>query len=398
MKLLHVISTLDPSYGGPVSALESLAEESIAQGDEVEVATLDAATEPWIGRHNFKVEALGTGPSGKYAYTPRLRPFLRARHHEFDAVIVHGIWQYQSRAAWMELRHGRTPYYVFPHGALDPWFKARYPLKHLKKWLYWPWAEYRALRDATGVIFTSEEERRLARKSFWLYRCSEKVVNFGCSSPPLTDGDIDAFHAAVPGLRDKRIALYMSRIHEKKGCDLLLASFARIAGVEPDMRLVIAGPDATGLSQKLKQLAGRLGVSDRVHWPGMLSGSVKYGAFRAAEVFVLPSHSENFGVVVAESLACGTPVLISNKVNIWREVESAGAGLVEADTPAGTDALFARWMGQTDAGRQAMRSAARRCFQRKFHIRQTVQGLREIICAADGKLEQNTGQAIANAL
>ena len=76
----------------------------------------------------------------------------------FDAVIINGLWQYHSFGAWRALRGTATPYYVFPHGMLDPWFKRSFPLKHLKKWLYWPWAEYRVLRDARAVIFTCEAE------------------------------------------------------------------------------------------------------------------------------------------------------------------------------------------------------------------------------------------------
>jgi hypothetical protein len=92
-------------------------------------------------------------------------------------------------------------YFVFPHGMLDPWFKRTYPFKHLKKWLYWPWAEYRVLRDAQAVLFTCEEEKRLARESFWLYRCNERVVTLGIARP---SGDTTAqrelFLAAIPGM------------------------------------------------------------------------------------------------------------------------------------------------------------------------------------------------------
>ena len=102
---------------------------------------------------------------------------------QFDAVIVHGLWQYSSFGVWRALAGTDTPYFVFPHGMLDPWFKRTYPAKHFKKLLYWPWAEYRVLRDAAAVLFTSEEERRLARESFALYRAREVVVNYGTAAP-----------------------------------------------------------------------------------------------------------------------------------------------------------------------------------------------------------------------
>src|SRR6202043_4224766 len=112
----------------------------------------------------------------------------------------------------------------------------------------------------------------------------------------------------------------------------------------------------------LQALAGRLGVADRIHWPGMLLGDAKWGAFRAAEAFVLPSHQENFGIAVAEALACGRPVLLSDKVNIAEEIAEDGAGLMELDTAGGTERLLTRWIEMPAAERQAMGVRASECF------------------------------------
>lgn len=131
--------------------------------------------------------------------------------------------------------------------------------------------------------------------------------------------------------------MYLSRIHQKKGCDLLLEAFAKVASTDPDLHPVMAGPDQTGWVLKLKAHAARLGIADRVAWLGMLQGDDKWGAFYSAEAFCLPLHQEYFGVVVAEAMVCGKPVLISNKVNIWREIEVDGADIVQSDL-AGDDA------------------------------------------------------------
>ena len=147
----------------------------------------------------------------------------------YDAVIVNGIWQFHSFGAWRALRNSSTPYVLFTHGMLDPWFKKQYPLKHLKKWMYWPWAEYRVLRDAQAVLFTCEEERVLARESFWLYRCNEVVVSYGTAKPK-GDPELERqeFFTRYPELRGKKLALFMGRIHPKKGCDLLIEAFAKV--------------------------------------------------------------------------------------------------------------------------------------------------------------------------
>ena len=125
-------------------------------------------------------------------------------------------------------------------------------------------------------------------------------------------------------------------------------------------------------------MASELGVADRVLWPGMLKDEVKWGAYAAAEAFVLPSHQENFGIVVAEALACGLPVIISNKVNIWREIEADDAGLVGEDDQAGTDDALDRWLATSLAERAAMAEAARGCFLNHFEIDHAARSLLDV--------------------
>lgn len=299
---------------------------------------------------------------------------------DYDAVIVNGLWQYTGLATWRALGRSATPYFVYTHGMLDPWFKRHYPLKHLKKWLYWPWAEYRVLRDAAAVIFTCEEERLLARQSFWLYRAREVVGSYGTSPPPTNARPLTAaFTAAFPEVQGKRSLLYLGRIHEKKGGDLLIEAFAQVIGSAPDLHLVMAGPGDDDIVNALKRRAEELGIASRITWTGMLSGDLKWGAFYASDVFCLPSHQENFGIAVVEALACGKPVLISDKVNIWREIEQDGAGLVGTDTLAGTTQTLHRWLSLSRTDVAAMRIAALRCFQERFQIGQVAETLVRII-------------------
>src|SRR5256885_3227967 len=244
---------------------------------------------------------------------------------------------------------------------LDPWFKRTYPLKHIKKLLYWPWAEYRVLRDAAAVLFTSEEERRLARESFGLYQCKEVVVNYGTAAPVNLESARNAFSDAFPNLRGERFILFLGRLHEKKGCDLLIEAFGQLRNSAGRIQLVMAGPCAQ--PDYLRHLQQMAATSDgMISFPGMLSGDVKWGALSAAEAFVLPSHQENFGIAVAEALACGTPVLISNKINIWREIEADGAGYVENDDLPGTINLLKRWRATPEIPRAEMRKNAQNCF------------------------------------
>ncbi len=246
----------------------------------------------------------------------------------------------------------------------------------MKKWLYWPWAEYRVLQDARATLFTSESERLLARESFWLYKCNEIVVNYGTSAPI---GDAEdkrqTFLKQFLELRDKRLLLFLSRIHFKKGCDLLLEAFAKVAGLDDSLHLVMAGPDQTGWQTDLQKQAKNLGIEQKITWTGMLSGELKWGALFAAEVLVLPSHQENFGIVVAEALACGVPVLISNKVNIWREIVADGAGLTANDDLDGTTQLLQKWLAMPSEEKKVMQQKTKQCFAQRFEIRKAAKNL-----------------------
>ena len=299
-------------------------------------------------------------------------------------MVVSGLWQYHGFATWRALQRTETPYFVFTHGMLDPWFKREYPLKHLKKCLYWPWADYRLLRDARAVFFTSEEERRAASQSFRPYRANEVVVNYGTPGPV---GDSvkqrELFFLQFPHLRGKRLLLFISRIHPKKGCDILIDAFAGLRDRDPALHIIMAGPDKVGWQEKLVAQARRLSVSNDITWTGMLAGDAKWGAFHAAEAFVLPSHQENFGIAVAEALACAVPVLISNKINIWREIKDEGAGYVEEDTLAGTISLLKRWEATSAVERIAMADNALSSFQNCFRIETAA---KSIVSAIESRL------------
>jgi glycosyltransferase involved in cell wall biosynthesis len=384
MRLLQVTGTLDPAYGGPPVVLNQITINLSALGHEIDVATLDSSTAPWMRDVPGQPHAFGPA-IGKYGYSRRLRTWLRHHVGDYDAVLVHGIWQYQSTVTRRACLDAKVPYFVFIHGALDPWFESRYPAKHAKKSLYWRLFENRVLRDARSVLFTQEEERRLARISFSPYQVVEAVVDIGIKVP---EGDMvlqrNAFLSGFPELRNKRLLLFLSRIHPKKGCDLLIRAFAAVCQHEPDLHLVVAGPDEAGTRVRLESLGEALGVGHRITWTGMLSGDAKWGAYHAAVAFVLTSHSENFGIVVPEALACGLPVLITDKVNIWREVERAGAGLVEPDTEEGATALLRQWLALPESDQAAMRVRARKCFADNFDPRCAASKFADLLSQAIG--------------
>ena len=379
MNILHVIHSVDPSGGGPVEVVRQLGAAHRETGHRVEVVSLDARDAPGVGNFPLPLHTLRTRAArrGDYGFAPKAVAWLRRAMPEFDAVISHGLWQFHNLAVWRAARAASTPYFVFPHGMLDPWFRRRYPLRHFKKLLYWKCVESRVLRDAAAVIFTSDEERRLAHCDFKFDGGRDATLSIGTAGPPPdAERQQRAFFEKYPHLSGRRLLLFLGRLHEKKGCDLLIKAFAGHGG----FHLVIAGPCAdAGYLRELETLGARAGG---VTFTGALADDLKWGALRAAEAFVLPSHQENFGVAIVEALACGTPVLISDKVNIWREVEAMGAALVEPDDLAGTARLLSRWMNLPPEQRATMREAARACFSERFGIHRAAAGLIDIIQTA----------------
>ena len=373
-RLLHVVASFAPAAGGTTEGIRRLAQSGEGW---VELVCLDDPAESFVQGQGFPVHALGPA-QGSYRFTPRLQPWLKQNLDRFDGVVIHGLWQWHCYGSYCMVR-GRTPYVVFPHGMLDPYFKRAFPMKHVKKQVYWLTREYRVLRDARAVCFTTPIERDSAAETFWPQRWNPVVVSFGTSAP---EGDRstqrEMFLSRYPGLRRRRFFLFLSRIHRKKGCDLLLEALGRVAAGHPDVDLVIAGPDESGLRPQLEAQAKRLGIDSRVYWTGMLEGDLKWGAFYAADAFVLPSHQENFGVAVVEALACEVPVLISDKVNIWPDIAQDEAGIVNADTAEGTYRSMTTLLTMQPAERRRMVSNGLACFRARYEMKRTAQALNEL--------------------
>ena len=388
MHILYVIDSFSPATGGPPEAVRQLIKATRATGTHVEVVCLDHPEAEFLLDLGCPVHALDQSFLGRYAFSPRLWRWLRANAGRFDGMIMNGVWTFPGVALRSAARGARRPYGIFVHGALDPWFNRRYPLKRLKKQLYWP-LQYAVLRDAAAVFFTTRTERDLAKTSFRPNHWKSVVAALGIAEDEHAGQDpareVEAFHGAMPELRGRRFLLFLARIHEKKGCDLLIEAFAQVAARAPEVHLVMAGPDQVGMQAKLQSRAEQLGIAARVHWPGMIGGEVKWGALRACDALVLPSHQENFGVSVAEALLAGRPVLLSYPVNIWPEIENDGVGLADDDTLEGTVRLLQRWFSLTAAEQAAMAARAQPCFAARFSLERTAATINEVFGEVFGK-------------
>lgn len=386
MKLLHVIQSVNPKHGGPIEGIRQQAREHILYETFIDIASLDTVDDLFLAFPNTPVyPCKSTFLDNIFPVT--LFKWLKCHHADYDAIILNGIWGFHLLASWLALRKTSTPYYVFTHGMLDPWFKKTYPIKHFKKLLIWPWAIYPVLRGAEALLFTCEQEKLLARESFWPYDCNEIVINYGTEGIPLPKKDYtQEFYKNHPQLECKQIFLFLGRVHPKKGPDLLIKAISLLKKEGywnfDKMSLVMAGPAEGPYARRLIYLAKKLGVTDSIYWTGMITGNQKWGAYQASDVFILPSHQENFGISVAEALSCSLPVLISSKINIFAEIKQDGAGLVELDSVQGTVMLFRRWLALDQSQKAATRKAAKNCFDKRYHISNTVKSINSALSAA----------------
>lgn len=335
------------------------------------------------------IHALGEG-SGPWCYNKALYPWLLSNLANYDRAIVHGLWQYPGYALYKAVKkvQKKVEYYVMPHGMLDPYFQRANGrrLKALRNTIYWNFLEERVVNSADGLMFTCEEEQQLANEPFNPYNPKkEMVVGLGVEEPPAKSQKMmDDFYTCFPELRDSKYILFLSRIHEKKGVDMLIESYRVLVNelsnqnVSAEVpKLLIAGPglDTPYGRQILRQVESSAGLKDYIIFPGMLSGDMKWGAYYGSEAFILPSHQENFGIAVVEALACAKPVLISNQVNIHKEISRGRAAIVADDTPQGTYKLLKYWSEMSPKSKDEMKVSARFVYETCFAVEPAIQRL-----------------------
>ena len=381
MKILRVISSMNPTAGGPCQGIRNTIPELTKLNIETEVVSLDDPGMPFLDKDSFKIIALGPAV-GPWAYSAKLIPWLKENIANYDAIIIHGLWLYHSYAVnkvvqklkSVNIKNGSglnvPKLYVMPHGMLDPYFqKAKERrLKAIRNWFYYKLIEAKVVNDADALLFTCQAELELARLPFQPYSPRNEInVGYGIASPPAVEENY--FLAKFPQFVQKPYLLFLSRIHIKKGVDLLISAYRELQKQGFKLpALVIAGPGMdTEYGEKLEKLAGSE-LNNSIFFPGMLKGDLKWGAFYGSEGFVLPSHQENFGIAVAEALACGVPVLISNQVNIWQEIQNGGGGFVENDDLQGTVNLLKKWSLLPEKMKQGMRISAKKVFENNFSI------------------------------
>ncbi len=375
MKLLQIIMSTNPSCGGPSAVIREQCTLFLENGIVPTVVTIDEPDAPWLATEQYTQIGVGHGYTG-YGFFNGLDRWLDLHIQEYDRVIVHGLWGGHVFPAHKYAKKYSVPYFVIPHGMLDPWFN-QFRLKHLKKLLFWHWAEYPLLRDARKVIFTCQAEMEKSYHSFKRYSINPVVSVVGVQKIVVPENPRFLVDTAYPELHHKKIILFMSRLHPIKGIENLLNGWHE----NPDHfehALVIAGPSNDNYGEAMKELAQTKGMQD-VLFTGMVSGEIRASLLASAELFVQPSYLESFGMSVVEALSVGTPVLVTDNVGVYQEIKQLNAGLIAQPTKESIKEQISVWCGMTAREKDEFSKNAISCFDEKFEIGNAVKSLLKVI-------------------
>ena len=340
MKLLCVTPSYWPAfrYGGPIASNHNLNRALVKKGIDVTVYTTNVGLDKKISL-NQEVNVNGVkvtyfnfikffeflGTTG-WQFSLELTHALKRNLNSVDIVYLPAVWNYPTTVAVYYCRKYRKPYIVALKGVLYPYTKNK---NAWKKWPYYKLFAEKNIKNATAIHYTSEDEAIRCHSLFLGLKNQAIIIPNGIELSEFNNLPArDNLRKRYPILKDKKIILFLGRINWIKGLDILVKAYSRLVKERDDVHLLIVGSDEKGYGEKVRSWLKNEGVLERVTFAGMLSGREKLEAFAGSDVFVLPSYSENFGMAVVEAMSCNLPVIISDKVGIYEEVEKAKAGFI----------------------------------------------------------------------
>ena len=297
-------------------------------------------------------------------YSGSMKRWLRAHIRDFDVVHIHGLYRFGPSYAARLARRWRVPYLIQPHGALDLYLYERSTRSLLLKRVYERFLDFPNLDGAAGIVSTSVEERR--RIGELGFKAPGVIVPNGLDLGEYGDRpERGGFRRKVGIADDVPLVLFLGRLNFKKGLDVLIPAFAKLSQQFPAARLAIVGPDNEGYDDKVEAWCRESGVEEQIIRVDYLELDGVRQAYVDADVFVLSSYTENFGLTVIEAMACECPVVVSDQVNICTEVRDAAAGIVTGLDPAEVAEAMARVLGDASLATE-MGRAGRRLVEQRF--------------------------------
>jgi glycosyltransferase involved in cell wall biosynthesis len=332
LHVVHYLGELRLEQGGGVRTVLDLCAAMSGLGHRVTLLTGEAADAPagWTETSTATPRVIRVSRMRGGLLAPGARRTIDPVLADADVLHLHGPWAPANLQLARWARRRALPYVVSIHGMLDDWSMGQ---KSLKKRVFLALGARSLLERAARVHCTAEEELRQSRR--WYPRGTSAVVQCMCDLSPF-DAQVPA-NAATAG--PPRV-LFLSRVHPKKGVDLLIEAMALVRDRNVPFELIIAGPGDAGYVRELEQMVTHRRLSDRVRMIGMVSDlAEKVALYRSARLFVLPTSQENFGIVLVEAMASGVPVVTTQGVAIWRELEDGGGVIVPRTAPALAEAI-----------------------------------------------------------
>jgi glycosyltransferase involved in cell wall biosynthesis len=336
-------------FGGPVAAMTGLVEGLRLAGCQLRVLTTTADVDGHVSLEASKWLQVAGVPTWyepaagyprraptSYSYSPRFRERLATFAADADAIISNGLFTYPALVTAQESRRLRKPCVIIPHGSLGEW-----SLRHKwwKKRLYWALIERRNVNGCSAVVYTATQEHEQSARLH--LRAPAAIVPNCVSLDSASQNDVDAWRRRLNLPPAGRLIVFCGRLHAVKGLDLLLAAIQMLSARLEGIHLAIAGGGEEEIVERYRNLCERRGIAPIVTFIGHVSGTEKAALFAAADVFCLPSHHENFGMVVAEAMLASAPVVVSNAAAISRDVLQSRCGIVTGLDPEEiSDALF----------------------------------------------------------
>ena len=336
VKILHVAPSYYPAfkYGGPIESVYLLNKALVKKGISVNVITTNAGLKnradielnKWLNYDGVMVKYLPYYFYEHFTFSPQLFFSILKEIKNYSLVHITAFWNFPVFSASLTSLVFKKPFIISPRGVL---YNEAISIKsELMKKIYFKLVANHYLNSATAIHFTSENEKDNV-SDFFRFKNRSFIIPNGINLDLYRQlPDRNLFKKKHKILEGKKYILYLGRINKQKGIDILLKAFKEVAKLDKDMFLVIAGPDNDGYKLNIQNEIENLHLADRILFAGMLVGDEKIQAYAGAEIFILPSYFENFGMVVVEAMACNTPVIITNKVGIYKDVQAYNAGLV----------------------------------------------------------------------
>ena len=375
-KILRIISSLDPEYGGPPAAIVDSTIALNRIGFKVDIVTHDNKESQFVKIKNTTIHNLGPSLLGDYNLNFKFTKWLIQNRSKYDLFIVHGLWQFNTLAARLFLK---KKYYVFVHGQLDPSYK-KFFFNKIKKFIYWNLIEKKNLKDSKFILLTNKKEKDLLNDTYVNTKgLKKKVVGYGILEPKYDTSKVKKiFYKKFKSLKDKDFYIYLGRFHNKKGCEIIMNAVKYFSLRKKPINVLMCGSNNI-YKKYLQKISKDLNIEKNIIWSNFLKNDIKLGALLSSKAMLLPSYGENFGVALVEAMACGIPVLTTNKVNIYNYIIENNAGYISSPNNVNFIKIINKFENLKKSNITQLKKNAYRCFKNNFLLSKKIKILAEYI-------------------